>query len=113
MRSFQDGFIPLGYGSGTTTFDSLISPIDAITKLDQKKGIEINNATFNVSKSIITNGIYEEERDKPGFVRINGICIWMKRSNMDTSAMNMAKSLPWKTCGKKAASIPAAAPASW
>ena len=37
------------------------------------KGIEINNATFNVSKSIITNGIYEEERDKPGFVRINGI----------------------------------------
>ena len=39
--SFQDGFIPLGYGSGTTTFDYLISPIDAITKLAQKKGIEI------------------------------------------------------------------------
>jgi hypothetical protein len=35
--SFQNGFIPLGYGSGTTTFDYLIAPIDAITKLAQKK----------------------------------------------------------------------------
>ena len=43
-NSFQDGFIPLGYGSGTTTFDYLIAPIDAITKLAQKKGIEIINA---------------------------------------------------------------------
>ena len=41
---FQDGFIPLGYGSGTTTFEYFISPIDAITKLAQKKGIEIINA---------------------------------------------------------------------
>ena len=39
--NFQKGFIPLGYGSGTTTFDYLISPIDAITELAKKKGIEV------------------------------------------------------------------------
>ena len=38
---FQKGFIPLGYGSGTTTFHYLISPIEAITELAQKKGIEV------------------------------------------------------------------------
>jgi len=38
---FQKGFIPLGYGSGTTTFDYLISPIDAITELAKKKGMEV------------------------------------------------------------------------
>ena len=39
--NFQKGFIPLGYGSGTTTFDYLISPIDAITELAKKKGMEV------------------------------------------------------------------------
>ena len=42
--SFQNGFIPLGYGSGTTTFDYLVSPIEAITDLAKKNGIEVINA---------------------------------------------------------------------
>ncbi|MBR3720624.1 MAG: glycoside hydrolase family 3 C-terminal domain-containing protein, partial [Clostridia bacterium] len=42
--SFQNGFIPLGYGSGTTTFDYLVSPIEAITDLAKKNGIDVINA---------------------------------------------------------------------
>ena len=42
--NFQKGFIPLGYGSGTTTFDYLVSPIEAITDLAKKNGIEVINA---------------------------------------------------------------------
>ena len=37
----QNGFIPLGYGSGTTTFSYLISPIEGITELAEKKGIKV------------------------------------------------------------------------
>ncbi len=37
----QKGFIPLGFGSGTTTFSYLVSPIEAITELAKKKGIEV------------------------------------------------------------------------
>ena len=40
-NGFQRGFIPLGYGSGTTTFSYLVSPIEAITELAKKKGIEV------------------------------------------------------------------------
>ena len=40
-NEFQNGFIPLGYGSGTTTFSYLISPIEGITELAKKKGIEV------------------------------------------------------------------------
>ena len=36
----QNGFIPLGYGTGTTTFNYLISPLEGIIKLANKKGIE-------------------------------------------------------------------------
>jgi beta-glucosidase len=42
--SFQNGFIPLGYGSGTTTFSYLVSPIEAITELAKKKGINVIDA---------------------------------------------------------------------
>ena len=42
--NFQKGFIPLGYGSGTTTFSYLISPIEAIEELAKKKGIEVISA---------------------------------------------------------------------
>ena len=40
----QNGHIPLGYGSGTTTFSYLISPLEAITDLAEKKGIEIKSS---------------------------------------------------------------------
>lgn len=41
---FQNGFIPLGYGSGTTTFDYLVSPLEGITNMAKQKGIEVINA---------------------------------------------------------------------
>ena len=37
----QNGFIPLGYGSGTTTFEYLISPLEGIMELAKEKGIEV------------------------------------------------------------------------
>ena len=37
----QNGFIPLGYGSGATTFNYLISPLEGIIELAKKKDIEI------------------------------------------------------------------------
>ena len=37
----QNGFIPLGYGSGTTTFNYLISPLEGIIELAKKKDVEI------------------------------------------------------------------------
>ena len=40
-NEIQNGFIPLGYGSGTTTFEYLISPLEGIIELAKKKGIEI------------------------------------------------------------------------
>ena len=56
--SFQNGFIPLGYGSGTTTFNYLISPIEAISALAKKKGIDVidagglNGREENVNKGV-------------------------------------------------------------
>ena len=40
-NQIQNGFIPLGYGSGTTTFNYTISPLEGISKLAKKKGIEV------------------------------------------------------------------------
>ena len=37
----QNGFIPLGYGSGATTFNYLISPLEGIIELAKKKDVEI------------------------------------------------------------------------
>ena len=40
----QNGHIPLGYGSGTTTFSYLISPLEAIKELAEKKNIEVKSS---------------------------------------------------------------------
>ena len=55
---FQKGFIPLGYGSGTTTFSYLVSPIEAINKLAQKKGIRvISSGGLNGSEEKYDEGV--------------------------------------------------------
>ena len=40
----QNGHIPLGYGSGTTTFGYLISPLEGIKELAGKKNIEVKSS---------------------------------------------------------------------
>ena len=52
----QNGFIPLGYGSGTTTFNYLISPLEGIMKLANKKGIEIISSCELIYED--SNGIH-------------------------------------------------------
>ena len=37
----MNGHIPTGYGSGTTNYDYLITPLEGITKIAENKGIEI------------------------------------------------------------------------
>ena len=37
----QNGYIPLGYGSGTTTFNYTISPIEGIREIAKNRGIDI------------------------------------------------------------------------
>ena len=53
----SNGHIPIGYGSGTTDFPYLISPIEAITKLAEKKGINVTS----FGDMIYTNGTGELE----------------------------------------------------
>ena len=56
--NFQKGFIPLGYGSGTTTFNYLISPIEGITELARNKGIEvISSGGLNGNVERYDNGV--------------------------------------------------------
>ena len=47
----SNGHIPLGFGSGTTDFPYLITPIEAITNIANKKGMKINSS----GKLIYTN----------------------------------------------------------
>ena len=37
----MNGHIPTGYGSGTTNYDYLITPLEGITKIAENKGIEV------------------------------------------------------------------------
>ena len=52
----QNGFIPLGYGSGSTTFNYLISPLEGITELAKKKGIEVISSCEFIYEDI--NGVH-------------------------------------------------------
>ena len=38
------GHVPLGYGSGTTTFKYLVTPLEGITKLAEKKNISVESS---------------------------------------------------------------------
>ena len=40
-NKIQNGFIPLGYGSGTTSFSYIISPLQGIKEYAKEKGIEV------------------------------------------------------------------------
>ena len=58
----QNGHIPLGYGSGTTTFKYLISPLEGITELARKKNITVKSSC---------NLIYGDEINKSKKVHVN------------------------------------------
>ena len=48
-----NGNIPLGYGSGTTTFNYLVSPLEGITNLAEKKGISVESSCNLIYKDEI------------------------------------------------------------
>jgi len=54
-----NGNIPLGYGSGTTTFNYLISPLEGITELAEKKNIKVVSS----GKLIYTDEIREKDNE--------------------------------------------------
>ena len=40
-RKYYTGHVPIGYGSGTTTFSYLVTPLEGITERAKKDGIEV------------------------------------------------------------------------
>ena len=40
-RKYYTGHVPIGYGSGTTTFGYLVTPLEGITERAKKDGIEV------------------------------------------------------------------------
>ena len=53
-NKIQNGHIPLGYGSGTTTFNYTISPLQGIKEFAEKRGIEVVYSTkLNIEDEFI------------------------------------------------------------
>ena len=61
-NKIQNGHIPLGYGSGTTTFGYLISPLEGIKELAEKKNISVQSSC---------KLIYGDETKKNSKIHVN------------------------------------------
>ena len=52
-----NGHLPLGYGSATTTFKYLITPLQGITELAEKRNIKVESSGNLIYTDIIRNGV--------------------------------------------------------
>ena len=52
-----NGHIPLGYGSGTTTFKYLVTPLQGITELAEERGIKVESSTRIIHGDTYNNEI--------------------------------------------------------